>query len=40
MESNARIGPFWDLIEGRRPLPPASQLLGWKLLDLDWRTAR
>ena len=35
MENNVRIGPFWDLIDGRKPLPPASRLLGWKLLDLD-----
>jgi|SRR5262245_6507477 len=35
MESNIRIGPFWDLIEGRRPLAPVSRLLGWKLLDLN-----
>ena len=35
MENNDRSGPFWDLIEGRRPLPPASRLLGWKLLTLD-----
>jgi len=33
--TNDQMGPFWDIIEGRRPLPPASQLLGWKLLNLD-----
>lgn len=30
-----RVGPFWDMIEGRRPAPPAAQLLGWKLLAID-----
>jgi hypothetical protein len=35
MGTNERMGPFWDMIEGRRPLPPASRLLGWKLLNLD-----
>ena len=35
MANDARIGPFWDMIEGRRPLAAASRLLGWKLLALD-----
>jgi uncharacterized protein (TIGR00369 family) len=35
MENNCRSGPFWDMIEGRSPLPAASRLLGWKLLTLD-----
>ncbi len=35
MENNDRSGPFWDLIEGRRPLAAVSRLLGWKLLALD-----
>jgi uncharacterized protein (TIGR00369 family) len=26
-----RRGPFWDVIEGRLPAPPAARLLGWKL---------
>jgi uncharacterized protein (TIGR00369 family) len=26
---------FWDLVEGRRPLGPASQLLGLKFLSVD-----
>ncbi|UYO43715.1 PaaI family thioesterase [Rhodopseudomonas palustris] len=30
-----RVGQFWDMIEGRRPAPPAAQLLGWKLLAID-----
>lgn len=30
-----RAGQFWDMIEGRRPAPPAAQLLGWKLLAID-----
>lgn len=28
-------GFFWDAVEGRVDGPPAAQLLGWKLLDLD-----
>ncbi len=24
-----RRGPFWDMIEGRLPAPPAARLLGW-----------
>ena len=35
MENYVRRGPFWDMIEGRSPLPAASRLLGWKLLTLD-----
>jgi uncharacterized protein (TIGR00369 family) len=26
---------FWDMIEGRRPAPPAAQLLGWRLISFD-----
>lgn len=33
--SDKRTGPFWDMIEGRMPGPPAAQLLGWTLLDVD-----
>ena len=28
-------GPFWDAVEGRIPPPPAAQLLGWKLEEVD-----
>jgi uncharacterized protein (TIGR00369 family) len=35
MENNVRSGPFWDMIEGRRPLPAVSRLLGLKILALD-----
>jgi uncharacterized protein (TIGR00369 family) len=35
MENTFRNGPFWDLMEGRSPLPAVSRLLGWKLLALD-----
>ena len=31
----ARIGPFWDVVEGRAPAPPAARLLGWELIDVD-----
>jgi len=30
-----RQGPFWDMIEGRLPAPPAARLLGWKLERID-----
>jgi uncharacterized protein (TIGR00369 family) len=26
-----RSGPFWDAVEGKRPLPPAAASLGWTL---------
>src|SRR5262245_59437166 len=29
-----RQGPFWDMIEGRAPAPPAAKLLGWKLVEI------
>jgi uncharacterized protein (TIGR00369 family) len=28
-------GPFWDMLEGRLPMPRAAQLLGWKLESID-----
>ena len=34
MESDRR-GPFWDMLAGRVPLPPAAELLGWELVDID-----
>jgi uncharacterized protein (TIGR00369 family) len=30
-----REGHFWDVMEGRRPPPPAAVTLGFKLLDID-----
>lgn len=30
-----REGPFWDVMEGRAPLPPAAALLGWELVSID-----
>lgn len=30
-----RDGPFWDAIEGRAPMPPVADLLGWQLEDVD-----
>jgi uncharacterized protein (TIGR00369 family) len=35
MDHAKRQGPFWDAIEGRAPMPPAAQLLGWKLRAID-----
>lgn len=26
-----RTGPFWDVLSGGRPAPPAAELLGWQL---------
>jgi uncharacterized protein (TIGR00369 family) len=31
----ARQGPFWDVMEGRADLPPAAELLGWRLVEID-----
>lgn len=31
----ARQGPFWDVLEGRAEAPPAAELLGWKLVEVD-----
>ena len=31
----SREGPFWDVMEGRAPLPPAAALLGWELISID-----
>lgn len=30
-----RTGPFWDAIEGRAPMPPVAELLGWRLESVD-----
>jgi uncharacterized protein (TIGR00369 family) len=30
-----REGPFWDVLEGRGPIPPAAALLGWELVAVD-----
>jgi uncharacterized protein (TIGR00369 family) len=30
-----REGPFWDMVEGRRPPPPVARLLGWTLDSMD-----
>jgi len=30
-----RIGPFWDAVAGRAPLPPAAATLGLEVLDVD-----
>jgi uncharacterized protein (TIGR00369 family) len=35
MSEAARSGPFWDMIEGRAPMPPVTRLLGWTLLSID-----
>jgi acyl-coenzyme A thioesterase PaaI-like protein len=30
-----RRGPFWDMLAGRIPPPPAAMLLGWALVEVD-----
>lgn len=30
-----RTGPFWDVMDGRTPPPPAAALLGWELITVD-----
>jgi len=30
-----RRGPFWDVVEGRTPPPPAAELLGFELVAVD-----
>ena len=30
-----RVGPFWDAIAGRAPMPPVANLLGWQLEEVD-----
>lgn len=30
-----REGPFWDVMLGRKPAPPAAATLGFKLLQID-----
>ena len=33
--ADERAGPFWDMVEGRRPAPPVAKLLGWRLREID-----
>ena len=35
MDTTERKGFFWDVMEGRRPPPPAAALLGFELLAID-----
>jgi uncharacterized protein (TIGR00369 family) len=30
-----RVGPFWDAVAGRAPMPPVAGLLGWVLEEVD-----
>jgi acyl-coenzyme A thioesterase PaaI-like protein len=34
-DSFDRTGPFWDVMEGRAPPPPAAKLLGFELVRVD-----
>ena len=31
----SRVGPFWDVMEGRADPPPAAALLSWELQSVD-----
>jgi uncharacterized protein (TIGR00369 family) len=33
--SDEREGPFWDVMQGRKPPPPAAITLGFKLIEVD-----
>jgi uncharacterized protein (TIGR00369 family) len=35
IDSSDRAGPFWDVMEGRAPPPPAATLLGFELVSVD-----
>ncbi|PZG09963.1 PaaI family thioesterase [Nonomuraea aridisoli] len=35
MDVDKRTGPFWDVMAGRVPPPPAAETLGWELLAVD-----
>jgi uncharacterized protein (TIGR00369 family) len=28
---SSRFGPFWEILNGQRPAPPAAAMLGWEL---------
>ena len=30
-----REGAFWDVMEGRKPPPPAAEMLGFRLVEID-----
>ena len=34
-DTAARVGPFWDVMEGRAEAPPAAVTLGFRLVDID-----
>ena len=33
--TTSRVGPFWDIMEGRVEPPPAAVTLGFRLVDVD-----
>lgn len=35
-----RVGPFWDGVAGRAPVPPAAATLGFEFLDADVEAGR
>jgi uncharacterized protein (TIGR00369 family) len=34
MDDESRVGPFWDVLAGRVPAPPAARTLGWELVSV------
>ena len=30
-----RVGPFWDALAGRAPMPPAAVTVGWDLIEVN-----
>jgi uncharacterized protein (TIGR00369 family) len=35
VDEDERRGPFWDVVAGRAPAPPAAETLGWQLVAID-----
>jgi uncharacterized protein (TIGR00369 family) len=35
VEPAPRSGPFWEVVEGRSPPPPAAAMLGWRVVRID-----
>jgi uncharacterized protein (TIGR00369 family) len=40
MSEPDRNGPLWDILEGRRPMPAVSQMLGAKVLSVDGKNGQ
>lgn len=33
-------GHFWDVLHGRKPMPPSAAMLGWRVVEADRETGR